>query len=49
MKANVGIPDTGREAVGGTLNGLLADLHVMNVLTEAFRKSAWMLRASAEN
>lgn len=36
MKANIGIPDKGSEAVGRILNELLADLHVLNVKTRAY-------------
>lgn len=36
MKANIGIPDKGRDAVGEILNDLLADLHVLNVRTRNY-------------
>lgn len=36
MKANLGIPDPGRDAVGEILNDLLADLHVLNVRTRGY-------------
>ena len=36
MKANIGIPDKSRDAVGEILNDLLADLHVLNVRTRNY-------------